>query len=268
MRGPTELEECATWDTARPARNTNRSRQSIGIRCPALASVLETDEAHETRYGEMSDHERHGARGGNAPTETWEAEVAALERAAAATRRPDAPVVFTGSSSIRMWPNLERDMSPLPVVNVGFGGAQMDAVLHYVPRIVLPWTPRAVVLCAGENDMEPHRGKTPEDVLLDCRRFADLLSGSAPLAKLFVLSVKLSPARRDSWPAIRQLNSLLKTFCEEDDRRLFVDLTGPGLDAAGNPRDALFREDGLHLSRRGYALWTSILRPILVGGTR
>lgn len=201
--------------------------------------------------------------GGEVPTELWEAEIAALEHEARAPRGRQAPVVFVGSSSIRLWPDLEREMAPLAVVNMGFGGAQMDAVRYYAPRIVLPWLPRAVVLYAGENDLEPHRRKTPESVLADCSRFAKMLAERVPFAKLFVLSAKLSPARRDSWPAIRRLNELLQRFCDEDASRRFVDVAGPGLDADGNPRDELFLEDGLHLSRSGYDLWSSILHPVL-----
>ena len=36
------------------------------------------------------------------------------------------------------------------------------------------------------------------------------------------------------------------------------------LDAQGKPRDELFRVDGLHMNAQGYALWTSIIKPILL----
>jgi len=34
----------------------------------------------------------------------------------------------------------------------------------------------------------------------------------------------------------------------------------PMLTAEGTPQKELFRDDGLHMNRKGYELWTSILR--------
>ena len=36
------------------------------------------------------------------------------------------------------------------------------------------------------------------------------------------------------------------------------------LDAQGKPRADLFRWDGLHMNAKGFALWTSIIRPVLL----
>jgi len=36
------------------------------------------------------------------------------------------------------------------------------------------------------------------------------------------------------------------------------------LDAEGDVRPELFMEDGLHMNAEGYAVWTDIIRPILI----
>jgi lysophospholipase L1-like esterase len=36
------------------------------------------------------------------------------------------------------------------------------------------------------------------------------------------------------------------------------------LDAQGEPRAELFRWDGLHMNAKGYAVWTSIIKPVLL----
>jgi lysophospholipase L1-like esterase len=36
------------------------------------------------------------------------------------------------------------------------------------------------------------------------------------------------------------------------------------LDSQGKPRAELFRRDGLHMNAKGYAVWTSIIRPVLL----
>ncbi|MFN2425859.1 MAG: GDSL-type esterase/lipase family protein [Candidatus Binatia bacterium] len=203
-------------------------------------------------------------RAGDEPPQVWEAEILVFE--AEERRQAPAPgaTLFTGSSSIRMWTTLPGDMAPLPVINRGFGGAQMDAVLHYAPRIVLTPRPRAVVLCAGENDLEAHRGKTPQDVLEDLRRFDELLVSALPGVRLYVLTIKPSPARRATWAAAQCFNELLADYCRDAPHRRCVDVATASFDGRGCVREELFLDDGLHLSAHGYALWTSLLRPMLL----
>ncbi|MFN2376629.1 MAG: GDSL-type esterase/lipase family protein, partial [Candidatus Binatia bacterium] len=169
-----------------------------------------------------------------------------------------------GSSSIRMWSSLARDMAPLPVVSRGFGGAQMDAVLHYAPRVVVPYRPRAVVLNCGENDLEAHRGKTPERVMADVRAFVDLVAAEVPAVRFYLFAIKPSPARRATWPAAQRFNELLAGFCRERTDCTFVDAARASVDGQGRVREELFLEDGLHLSPVGYRTWTSLMRPLLL----
>ncbi len=63
-------------------------------------------------------------------------------------------VLFLGSSIVRFWATLARDMSPLQVVNRAFGGARTWEVLHYMDRIVLPCKPAVIAYYCGSNDIE------------------------------------------------------------------------------------------------------------------
>ncbi len=54
-------------------------------------------------------------------------------------------IVFTGSSTIRLW-DLAKSFPDLPVINRGFGGSQMSDAAHFAPRTILPYHPKAVVL--------------------------------------------------------------------------------------------------------------------------
>ena len=38
-----------------------------------------------------------------------------------------------------------------------------------------------------------------------------------------------------------------------------MDIDAPMIGPHGKPRAGLFREDGLHLNEKGYALWTRLL---------
>jgi lysophospholipase L1-like esterase len=165
---------------------------------------------------------------------------------------------------MRLWTTLQRDMAPLPVLNRGFGGAQTHQVRYFAPRILLPYRPSAVVLYTGENDLEARTGKTPAQVLAELAALSDLLARELPHARLYLLAVKPSPARRSRWAIARSLNALLESFTQADSRRRWVDVATPAFDAGGRRRTDLYLADGLHLSPKGYALWTSLLRPRLL----
>lgn len=192
---------------------------------------------------------------------TWEDEVRAIEACAPPGPATWGRVVFTGSSSVRMWSTMEADFAPVPVRNHGFGGAQVDAVVHYAPRLVVAYRPCGVVLCAGENDLEGFRGKTAERVLDDVARFAEIVDEAA--APLLLLSLKPSPARAADWPEVERFNAMLEAFATAQGHA-FVDVAAAMRDADGRVRRECFLDDGLHLSAGGYAVWTALLRPRLL----
>jgi lysophospholipase L1-like esterase len=198
------------------------------------------------------------------PPATWEGEIRQFEEDDRRAQPPAGAIIFTGSSSIRLWTTLARDMAPLTVLNRGFGGAQAHQVLAFAPRILLPYPPSAVVLYVGENDLEARTGKTPEHVFAEVAGLSDLLARELPQARLYLLAVKPSPARRRRWALARRFNALLAAFAQEDRRRCWVDEATPAFDARGHRRSDLYMADGLHLSPAGYALWARLLRLCLL----
>jgi len=173
-------------------------------------------------------------------------------------------IVFTGSSSINFWKSLAQDMSPLNVVNRGFGGSQMAHVTHYATRIVLPYSPGAVVVYAGENDLARPWSKSPETVLHDFQEFVESVQGQLPTTWIYFLSVKPTLRRWKQRLKQQRTNQLIEEFCRMRPQVQFVDVSSQMLDSRGRPRRDLFKWDGLHPSTRCYALWTSIIRPILM----
>jgi len=173
-------------------------------------------------------------------------------------------ILFVGSSSIRFWNTLARDMEPLDAVNRGFGGSQIAHVNQFADRIVLPYRPRAVVLYAGDNDLSWPWSKSPQIVLNDFKRFVTIVHGGLPETWIYYISIKPCPARWSNWPTVEQANRMIAEFASGQERVQFIDVTPPMLDAHGKVRSELFRWDGLHLNSRGYALWTSIIKPIIL----
>jgi len=174
-------------------------------------------------------------------------------------------ILFVGSSSIRFWNTLARDMEPLDVVNRGFGGSQLAHVNQFADRIVLPYRPRAIVLYAGENDLSWPWSNSPQTVLNDFKRFVAIVHTDLPETWIYYISMKPCPARWSNWTTVHQTNRMIAEFVSGQERVQFIDVTPPMLDAHGKVRGDLFRWGGLHLNARGYALWTSIIRFIILG---
>jgi lysophospholipase L1-like esterase len=170
-------------------------------------------------------------------------------------------VVFVGSSSIRLWRSLAEDFPGIPTINRGFGGSELADSVFYFDRLVPLHQPRAVVLYAGDNDL--WAGKTPEAIAADFAAFRAKLHAALPAAHLFYLAIKPSPSRAKVWPLGKEANRLIAAQCAADPLCTFVDVASVLLDAAGQPRPELFREDQLHLNPAGYARWTQVLAPLL-----
>lgn len=177
---------------------------------------------------------------------------------------PAEPILFVGSSSIRMWRTHEA-FPDLPVVNRGFGGSQISDVLHFVDRIVLPYEPKVIVFYAGDNDIAGK--KSAQRVLEDYRKFVMRLRGELPEVRFIFVTIKPSGQRWELWPEMHEANELIRTFSARDDRLFFADLGTPLLDHEGKPDDGFFLGDRLHLNSRGYAVWNETLLPILKQAT-
>jgi hypothetical protein len=200
----------------------------------------------------------------------FEDEIAAFEAADRQHAPPDRPIVFVGSSSIRFWSTLAEDMAPLPVLNRGFGGSQLSHVIHFADRTAIHYRPRAIVLYAGDNDLDERTGKTADDVVADFQTFKDLVHSYVPDTRVYYLSIKPSRMRWARWPEQAKANAAIAALAAADPGLGFIDVATPMLATGEPPARELFRFDGLHLSPRGYALWTSVVRPRLLadfGGT-
>jgi lysophospholipase L1-like esterase len=194
----------------------------------------------------------------------WEHQIASYERADRRQPPPRGTIVFTGSSTIRFWRTLVRDMAPLPVINRVFGGAHLAHVNAFAQRIVVPYAPAAVVLYCGDNDLGAWTGKRPDTIVNEFTRFVSLVHGALPESRIYFVSVKPSRLRRQQWPAQHEANRAIADLTRALPRVDYVDVATPMLGGASQPPRELFTLDGLHLSSAGYALWTSVMRPILL----
>lgn len=190
----------------------------------------------------------------------WAEEIQAYTAIDAEFPPPQNAIVFTGSSSIALWKTLDADMTPLTVINRGFGGSTMRDLLYWLDMLVLKYRPRAVVLYEGDNDIGFANG-TSEDIF---EEFKEFVSRIQPKSRIYVMSIKPSILRWSLWPEMRKTNGLIRKFCENRDGIQYIDVASSMLDERGQPRTDIFEADGLHMNGKCYELWTSIVRPTLL----
>jgi lysophospholipase L1-like esterase len=201
----------------------------------------------------------------------WNAQIRAFESKDRANRPAPGGIVFVGSSTFAFWDTLELDMEPLPVIRRGFGGSTIRDVIHYTPRIVLPYEPRMVILYAGDNDIwfKHQHGvdaHAAEECLADVQAFVRIVHDAIPDASIYFVSIKPSPSRWGIWPLMARANTLVKEIMASDPRLHYIDTTPVMFDDQGRVRDDLFKKDMLHLNAKGYALWTSVIKPLISAG--
>jgi len=173
---------------------------------------------------------------------------------------PTDPILFVGSSSIRMWKTHES-FPDWPVINRGFGGSHISDVIHFSDRIVLPYAPKLIVFYAGDNDVAA--GKPAAQVLCDYRRFVEFVHTQLPETPIVFLTIKPSGRRWSLWPEMARANDSIEAFCEKSGRLFFADLGTPLLGTDGKPDSRLFLNDQLHLNAKGYRVWTKTLGPVI-----
>lgn len=190
----------------------------------------------------------------------WQSAIAKFGEVDAAHPPTPGGVLFVGSSTIVGW-DLERCFPGLEALNRGFGGNEYVDVIHYADQIILPYKPSTIVVYAGDNDVA--RGKSVERVFADFETLMRLIRHHLPEARVVVLSIKPSVARRALWDQMRLVNARMATYANGESHIDFVDIAPVLLGEDGEPRPDLLKEDGLHLNEKGYAAISQLVRPWL-----
>jgi lysophospholipase L1-like esterase len=191
----------------------------------------------------------------------WERFVAAFDEADLVSPPLKHQIVFVGSSTIHRW-DVASYFPDLKIINRGIDGTELSDSVKYIDRLVLRYEPRLVVVYAGDNDIGA--GKLSEQVSVDFERFVRAVHTRLPETRILYIGIKPSPLRWLQIDRMRLANQVIKTICERDDRVAFLDFDNLMLGWDEKPRKDLYVEDGLHLSPKGYHLWSTVLRPYLV----
>jgi len=169
-------------------------------------------------------------------------------------RQPDQKIIlFTGSSSINMWNDIQDYFPGKVIINTGFGGSHMSDLLFYLEDIVIKYKPDQIFIYEGDNDIAS--GKKPSKILKDTKKIVQQLNKTLPSVPIVLISPKPSLARWELKQEYVKLNKRFDGYASKHDQIDFINVWPLMLDKEGQPIKELFIEDGLHMSKSGYNLW-------------
>ena len=173
---------------------------------------------------------------------------------------PTNSIVFTGSSSIRIWKTLASDFPDFPVCNTGFGGSTLPELITYLPELVYNHNPNGLVIYCGENDISLFYS-TIDDIVHQFERLADSLNLHLPKIPIWFISVKPSLLSRQYLEKQNCINQRIKARIDSfpDHRWHFINIQTAMLSPEGEPNPTLFLKDGLHMNAQGYQIWRKII---------
>lgn len=190
----------------------------------------------------------------------WESDIEKFEQLDVTKSYPSDAILFAGSSSIRLWSTIGKDMMPYNVIQRGYGGAKLSDFAVYADRIIYPHPCKAIVIFIANDISGNENDKSPLEVSQLYRKTLYIIRRKFTDTPVFWLSVTPTPSRWSVWPEIKEANGMIKEICESHRNTYFIDTEKYFLNSSGLPRSELFIEDKLHLNDDGYAIWTGIIK--------
>ena len=179
-------------------------------------------------------------------------------------------LLFIGSSSIRLWDDIDNDMQPYKSVKRGYGGAHYYDLIHFIERLITNHSPRAILIfvandITGSNDIfKTSDDLSPKEVkrlFKYCYKSIRKIHKKVPV---FVIETTPTPSRSDVWNKISEANDLISNFCESKSNLHYIQTRDKFIDDKGLPINSLFVSDQLHLNKNGYKLWSEIIKEKLI----
>ncbi len=183
----------------------------------------------------------------------FEEEVKELKKKIKNRKKPEGYTAFYGSSTLRLWETMERDLSGKDVINFAFGGSTYQWCIHYFDFLFKDEQPTSYVLYGGDNDLS--NGYSPEEVLEALNQLIIKIKTHSPEAPITIISIKPSPSREYIWGEIIRTNELIRKYAEGNDKMHWIDTFNAMLGSDGYSRTDLYVEDMLHLNEKGYEVW-------------
>lgn len=170
-------------------------------------------------------------------------------------------IVFTGSSSIRMWKDLQDYFPDHQIIRNGFGGSEMNDLLFYSDQLILKYRPDKVFIYEGDNDIAA--GKTPSGIMSTTLALLERLEYHLDSVEVVLIAAKPSISRWSLKDKYNELNRRFEIYSSKKDNVYYADVWNIMLDENGKPKKELFLADSLHMNKLGYDLWATEIQKFM-----
>ncbi len=171
-----------------------------------------------------------------------------------------ATIVFTGSSSIRFWNDLQERFPNHHILNSGFGGSQTADLLYHLDKLVLKYGPQKVFIYEGDNDI--FAKKRIRNIIGTMNEVIQQIKKKSPQTEIVLVSAKPSISRWNLRGKYKRLNKRFSKIALADKTIQFANVWDIMLDGR-KVRTDIFIEDGLHMNITGYDLWYQKIKEFL-----
>ena len=192
-------------------------------------------------------------------TSRFQNEVLAIEKKIQQENPVKGGILFTGSSSIRLWKDLDSYFPETQIINTGFGGSQVMDLLVHLESLVLELDPNKIFIYEGDNDV--NSGKSTVQIITTYKEVIDKIFQRLPDSHIYLISAKPSPSRWHLKEKFMDFNQVLEKISNGIPNITYLDVWKPMLDKKGDPKADLFVEDNLHMNEKGYDIWKSVFLP-------
>lgn len=169
-------------------------------------------------------------------------------------------VVFTGSSSIKMWTDVQDYFPDYNIINNGFGGSTFAELLHYYKELILIRKPEILFIYEGDNDLKK---TAPKVVLEQAKELLRRVKKDLPETRIVLITPKPSISRWNLKPNYEEMNALLAQLAHQTENVELANVWDAMLDNDGMVYQDIFKKDNLHLNKKGYDIWAKVMREFL-----
>lgn len=173
-------------------------------------------------------------------------------------------IALAGSSSMENWSTSTEDMAPIVTFNHGIGGTTVEQWTDkLLQRLVLPYSPKAVVFYVGVNNII-NSGKSGEETATALRALFDKTHEHLPKSQIFYVLINKLPSYPHYQDDFDVANKAATDYAKEHSYLTCIDAGVGLLKDNGLPNAGYFLTDGLHMSKAGYVIWGKEVKDAII----
>jgi hypothetical protein len=194
----------------------------------------------------------------------WENDIALFDSLNMVEDSDAGTLLVTGSSSVRLWDSIHEDLAPYQVMQRGYGGAKLTDFNYFADRIIKPQQFKAIMVFVANDIAGVDGDRDPREVKQLFKELVKQLRKRNPDTPVCWIEVTPTPKRWEVSAQIREASDLIHVYCDKHDDLHFISTFDSYTTPEGLPDSTFFREDMLHLNRKGYRQWSGIIKASLM----